>query len=770
MNKISFLLPFLMLVSLISMGQNIKHISFDFNINDFKVQQDHNGNVYVLSDNLDYFLKSDTLQPALPYIGYNILIGSTEKYDRHICSGSRILFQSNVTMAPNPKAIPTNCRPSTNERNTAVSYSSKTYPTDFVEYVGTNEYDDYRVLTFHVCPFEYDSTSKKLYLKTHIDLNIQLKPSTTVSLTRKNREAVRNSIKNIVINPEDIDNQDLSINNRSNNNLIQQTGFEYVIVTSNQFKSIFQQLANWKNRKGIRSKVLTIDDVSAYGGSTTKEQIKNALADIDGLSYVLLGGDTINVPTCMCYIGKYSERIDSITPADSYYSCLGTINWNINNNGFNGEIGDSVSLVPYLNVSRAPVSTVNDAQVFVDRIINYESAPDTANWLDNILMCGTSLGYEINNIWHPYYVNGISDTQIWSQRIYNDYIHPTSNPNLPSWNGELTRFYDTYSSMSLDDTYDFNITHLQDELAKGYTFADVMTHGDKNLWRMEGNEPFSFYSQIQGRVLVNSGYTVITTIACNSNAFDHDTPYNKCLSQELFNNSQSGIISYWGTSRENWYYVMNTSNIYLGALYDALTYRKLFEDKYHRMGKAVTEVKMSKMSSALGGYSSDRKIWMSLNLMGDPEMPVYLSKPKVFQNVDIQFVNDNIYTETGVGGFDICFINQADSTDYFIARDIDTSNAIFGRQDGSFDVCITKPGYIPYSTVCDKTFLQNITMMGTKTYETGSAMIGSNVTNKINQGAVVINSGSTTIKVSQGATITKDFEVKLGAEFTITNE
>ena len=48
-------------------------------------------------------------------------------------------------------------------------------------------------------------------------------------------------------------------------------------------------------------------------------------------------------------------------------------------------------------------------------------------------------------------------------------------------------------------------------------------------------------------------------------------------------------------------------------------------------------------------------------------------------------------------------------------------------------------------------------------------MIGSNVTDKVAQGPVAINSGSTTVKASQGTTITKDFEVKSGAEFTITN-
>ena len=105
-----------------------------------------------------------------------------------------------------------------------------------------------------------------------------------------------------------------------------------------------------------------------------------------------------------------------------------------------------------------------------------------------------------------------------------------------------------------------------------------------------------------------------------------------------------------------------------------------------------------------------------------------------------------------------------------LTRDITDSLAVFSRIDGVFDVCITKPGYVPFITTCDDTYLQNITLTGTKTYETGNAMIGSDVTNKVAQGPVGINSGNTTIKVSQSATVTKDFVVKLGAKFTITNQ
>lgn len=765
MEKTIFLLPFLMLASLSSMGQNVKHVSLDFSMDDFRIEQDNAGTVFVLSDAHNCFLKSDTLLPALPYIGYNVFIGSADKYDNHVCSDSKSLFCSNVTMANNPEAIPTNILPSTNGTKHAASYSQRTYPSEFVEFAGMNECDGYRILTFHVCPFEYDATSKRLSLRTHIDLDIQLRPSPSTSSSRTgNREDVRNIIRRIVVNPEDLSEQNEPAGDRSSNNLTKQQGFEYAIVTSNQFKGTFQELANWKSRKGIRSKVITVDDVLTYEGATTKEKIKRALADISGLSYVLLGGDTLNVPTCMCYIGSH-ETADSITPADVYYSCLETKNWDNNGNGFYGELNDSVCLLPVLHVSRAPVSTIEDAQVFVNRIINYESAPDTTNWKESILMCGTSTGYtDKNKVWHPYYVNNQSDTQIWSQMIYNQSI-------APLWpTGQLTRFYDTYTDISADDSYDFTANNLQVELAKGYTFVDVMTHGTKVGWQMEDHNAYYYYKASD---LVNSGHSVIITNACSTNAFDYHTAYHMCLSQHFINNPQSGILAYWGTSRENWYYKKEVSSLRLGLSFDTLFYRKFFVDRYHRLGKATTAVKEAKMSVILDSgsyYNYERKIWMGLNLMGDPEMPTFLSKPKFLSNVSIQFVNDSIYVDAGTGGFDICFINKSDSTDYYIARDITDSLAVFGRLDGVFDVCITKPGYVPYITTCGDTYLQNITLTGTKTYETDNAMIGSDVTNIVSHGPVVINNGNTTLKARQSATITKNFVVKLGANFTISNE
>lgn len=768
MKRLLFML-FVSLTSFSVVGQNNKHISLSFNLNDFKIQQDIDGNCIICSDLYDLCLKEDTLLPALPYIGYNVLVKGSEKYVSHTSSSTKLLIRSDVNMAHNPEVIPTNVQPSLHLTSSLSPYSFKYYPDTDVEFAGNNECWSYSLLTFHVCPFEYDATTRKLYLKNHVDIDINLTDNAPISFTelgRRSTVAMDDVIKKMIVNPEDLDMTTREVT--YNNNLTLQTGYEYLIVTSNQFKSVFQQLADWKSQKGIRSKVLTVEEIIPnYTGLTRQEKIKRAIADIDGLTYVLLGGDTLNVPTCMCYI-KSKNGSDSITPADSYYSCLGTMNWDGNGNGLYADTCDAVSLIPYLNVSRAPVSTIGDAQVFVNRIINYESDPDTTNWKDNILMSGTSLGYKYNGVWYPYYsTTGESDTQIWSEMIFNEYIAPADS-SLPSWNTELTRFYDTYTDISGDDTYNFNRTNLQNELRKGYSFVDVMTHGGKYLWKMEGSSPNYNYSY--ARNLDNNGYTIITTTACLTNAFDYGTTNIKCLSQEFINNAQSGILAYWGTSRENWYTVKTLSILGNGSKFDGLTYRKLFEDKYHRMGKATTEVKRTKMSSAVNSYNTTRKIWMSLNLMGDPEMPVYLSKPNYFQNADIQFVNDSIYVDSGEDDYDICFVNQSDPTDYYIARDIETSSAVFGRKNGAFDSCITKPGYVPITMVCDKTYLQNKTLTGSKTYSTSNVMIGSDVTNIVSQGPVTINSGSTIVRASEGVTITKDFEVKNGAEFMIIIE
>ena len=60
------------------------------------------------------------------------------------------------------------------------------------------------------------------------------------------------------------------------------------------------------------------------------------------------------------------------------------------------------------------------------------------------------------------------------------------------------------------------------------------------------------------------------------------------------------------------------------------------------MGKATTEVKIEKMASAVSCYTSNRKIWMGLNLMGDPEMPLYIALTNLDTTIEDLIVVGNL--------------------------------------------------------------------------------------------------------------------------------
>lgn len=117
-----------------------------------------------------------------------------------------------------------------------------------------------------------------------------------------------------------------------------------------------------------------------------------------------------------------------------------------------------------------------------------------------------------------------------------------------------------------------------------------------------------------------------------------------------------------------------------------------------------------------------------------------------------------------------CFSSRYnDRNDYYIYPNTYyvSSERLLGI--GMFNICVTHPEYFPYLGIYgDTVYLQGEKLLGdyhvkskTNTY------IGSHVTNRRNQGPVIIEEGKTTIISPDGVTIYNDFEVKKGAELEI---
>lgn len=745
MKRFIFIIAFI--IPSIVNAQERKVISLSFSANDFRFFSEE-GVLYITSAKYNISFLTDTLAPALPLIGINVLVNREQEFSDLSYTSNEELLYSNTTLSTNPIEVPTNIRLNPKNRNKSSPFSSNHSVT--AQYKHTSIMDGYKILHFLVSPFRYDADNHNLFLKKHIELNIILENKKAVSYIGSNGQNMTGWIENNIINYDDYDNLYGDYNLRTITDSI-----PYIIITEGSLKSSFQKLANWKTTKGVRAKVITTEEIfsnPSYNGTNEPMRIKKAIKDYyenHKTKYILLGGDINVVPTLHCYVHNLSYT--TTTPCDWYYSCLETIDWDGNGNGLYGEFEDSVDIGPELNVTRLPVNSPLETNVMIDRIINYERNPSLYDWKDNILMAGSILSY----YYYDNYGNRISDVQYKGDSLFNEHI-------APIWNCLRDRLYDTDTDFPGGANFVLDSTNLQMVMSQGYSIIHMDTHGDTITWRLEkkkynlnhSNAPF-FY---------NPKNTIIVTSACCTNAFDATT--TTCLSEDFMLNNNSGIIGYFGCSREGWYTFFKN---YWGASndYNIQFYNNLLASPSNHFGEAATYAKSTFINncSTNNGY---RWLLFGLNPLGDPEMPFHKSQPQLFNNIGIYYINDTLSISTGTTNTTICVMSSNDYGETFYKVISNCQQVTLEPNIDECTVCVTAPGYLPYiTTAVNTTYIQNQTINSNLTIENGKTYIGRDVTNSINEGPVAIQSGHTSIKSSKGVMIKNNFTVNNGAKLTI---
>lgn len=785
MNRIFLLTCCFVFLSFEVNSQNTKVIQLDFSSTDFSYEENESGQLDISSNKYNITFDSDTLTPALPYVSVNVLIREYEDYVQHAINYQEIAICNNVVIEQNSADLSTNNIVETICTD-SITYPTKVYPDTIIEYVGEGLMDGYKFVTFLICPFRYNASTHILYLKHHITLTLNLSEGdfgyrTTDRSARSSTigNNMHDLAKEMAVNGYEIDSVSgpapyhspqlaHGINNRQY--------YQSVIVTSQALASAFQTLANWKTRKGIRTRVVTVEDIyNEYPGTDAEKplRIKQALKDYYngsnycGLEYVLLGGDINIVPKQGCYARvktKNGWEHDNSIPTDLFYGCFDTMNWDTNNNGIYGEVNDNVDIMPEVIVTRLSVCTIDDVNTIVNRIINYESNPDLTNWHDNILMCGCQLSTKYIVGGYPNHFIYESDAQYKSERMFNSHI-------APYWTGTLTKLFDTGTDFAGGANYEYNATHLQEELSHGYSFIHVNSHGTEKLFQVESG----YYYDYLARTLQNNRPSIIVTSACSTNAFDYHPLYNQsystnmCLSEVFMRNADSGILAYLGCSRYGWGKAkmkkFGTSN-----WYNAHFFETLFQDKEKHFGEVVLKAKTRHCGQSKKD-GSWRWVQFGLNPIGDPEMPIYTEMPKRFNSVHIISNSSLLNINTNVDSCKICIMSLDDegASCYYVDSNISTLE--LDLPYSQYSICITKPGYIPYIITKEHgtEYLQNETIEDEYSINCNNVVIGSNVTTTIPEGPVILENGSEVdIHGITNVYIKNDFTVKQGATLNIT--
>ncbi len=186
--------------------------------------------------------------------------------------------------------------------------------------------------------------------------------------------------------------------------------YDFVIISPDIFKDNLTSLVNHKNSYGLKANITTLEEIyKAFPGRDKTEQIKYFIKDAIeewGTKYVLLVGEMRLLPirqTDAYPWGNYHGEgiLSDLYYADIYNSdyefsswdtnqddVFGQIKYNWSWNNIKVEIIDEVDLYPDVHVGRLACRNIDEVDLLVKRIIDYETQTYAKEWFKRIILAG----------------------------------------------------------------------------------------------------------------------------------------------------------------------------------------------------------------------------------------------------------------------------------------------------------------------------------------------------------------------------------------------
>ncbi|GAH72467.1 unnamed protein product, partial [marine sediment metagenome] len=180
--------------------------------------------------------------------------------------------------------------------NPDIYASDNVYPEVEIKINGAGSKSGYRIAHIEMYPLRYIPSEGRLRLATRITYRVEFVYDNIQSTipTQRQKDVFGETVKKIVTNPEDVSAFAPQIGGRWSQSRVPPGYYEYVVISEDPIDTVFQQLIDWKTKKGIPATIVTVSWINSYyTGYDLQEQIRNFIIDAYtnwGTIYVLLGG------------------------------------------------------------------------------------------------------------------------------------------------------------------------------------------------------------------------------------------------------------------------------------------------------------------------------------------------------------------------------------------------------------------------------------------------------------------------------------------------
>jgi len=553
------------------------------------------------------------------------------------------------------------------------------FPREAARLAGVGSMAGYRIATVRVSPLQYVAATGELILHTNIAIAAATESvgeDGARSLGAVSGPASKLPVEGFVDNLDALDDYTARPRNAGRTE-----GVDYLLITTEEMRESFRPLADWKTLKGVRADVVTIEEIVSnplFAGVDTAEKVRSCIKahrDAHGTTWVLLGGDTDAVPSREAYDFFYDQGL----PCDLYYADLDG-SWNADGDDRWGEVGeDDVDMYSDVFVGRAPVDSPEEAATFVEKTLAYEGAPFEV-WEDFQLKM-LFMGEIMWDSPDPYTDGGVALDMI-------------EDESVPSRFTPITKLYQRSGNLL--------VSTATNALQSGYGI--VVHEGHSNITKASIGTGDLTRADLDALTNGERG-GLWYSVGCWSAAMDHDA-----FAEHWLTNESGGGVAYVGNSRYGWgcpgHPGMCVSDLYSREFFASLFIRDLVhagvvhaDAKHQFVGVAAVDDYM-------------RYAMYELNLLGDPETPIWTDTPaelsvshpaSVEESEGVVTLTVDVESESGpVDGATVCVASAEGSVYEVVETTCGTAVVTFEAGNASdVTVTVTAKNCVPHGSSVD---------------------------------------------------------------------
>lgn len=614
----------------------------------------------------------DVGEPLLPHAPVQLLLPPGEEaISISVEFADALILGDGYRISPRQQPVPISFGPPSNPTppNEVIYSVDDPFPKNRAGNLHTQFLCGHGIAYAVLYPVSYQPVSGTIAYYPWIKITIESAPSLKAlqshDLMLKRTHSVQERIAKIVQNPE-------SISIYGPQTPTDPEGWDMLLITAEDFIDDYQEYIDYKNRSGILTTVVTVEDIyTSYPGNDVQEMIRNCIieyyTDYD-ISYVFLCGDNDYIASR----GLWCQS-DNI-PADVYYAGLDG-NWNNDGDDRFGEPGEA-DLLAEVFVGRSCADNEWEIQHVVNKNLLYQTQP-VVDEIETALMVGENL-----------------DWAIWAWE-YKEEVRLGSS----SWGYSTAGIPATISVDTLYERPGYSWSAYYDLLPRlnlGPNLVNHLGHANEYYVMKFGLSMINDYNFTNDGV--NHNFFIGYSQGCYPGAFENNYP--DCILEE-FTTIAHGAVAFVGNSRYGWgdYYTTNGPSQYFD--------RQFFDAIY---GEDVTVIAKTNQDSkedniwAIQGDNLIRWCYYELNLFGDPTLDIWTAEPGIFTPIHspVALLGSQSFPVSGIsvpGALVTASLNnevlgraEANATGVAVVNFDQVLN-----QPGQLDLMITAHNMIPYS-------------------------------------------------------------------------